>query len=235
MWGISFLSLAATGIMLKLIPSDAKIPMHFDSSGNVNRWGSRYELFLLPAMILIFSLVFHLVIKRYEKKAELATEEKDREGHLSNAKTLGICGFAATVFFTILQGVIFYIAYTGAKSGSSTSAVDLGSFTTVMIGILFIVLGNIMPKTRVNGTIGVRCVWSMYNDNTWRKTNHFGGIVFIIVGILTIITAAVFSDSFGATMIMIFYLVAGSVITIVYAYKVYREEKESEGMGGESR
>ena len=33
-----------------------------------------------------------------------------------------------------------------------------------------------MPKTKKNGTIGVRISWSMYNDVTWAKSNYFGAI-----------------------------------------------------------
>ena len=31
--------------------------------------------------------------------------------------------------------------------------------------------------------------WSMYNDNTWRKSNRFGGIVLMLTGAAIILTA----------------------------------------------
>ncbi len=72
----------------------------------------------------------------------------------------------------------------------------------ILMGIIFIILGNFMTKTRINSTVGVRIGWSMYNDNTWRKSNRFGA-----------------------------YVILASVATLIYAHKVYVQEIESEKGG----
>ena len=47
-----------------------------------------------------------------------------------------------------------------------------------------------MTKAKRNTVVGFRTAWSMYNDNTWRKSNRFGAISIVVAGVLTIITAA---------------------------------------------
>ena len=41
MWIISFIALAGTAIVLPYMPDS--VPMHYDMSGNIDRWGSKYE------------------------------------------------------------------------------------------------------------------------------------------------------------------------------------------------
>ena len=85
-----------------------------------------------------------------------------------------------------------------------------------------------MTKTRRNNTVGLRITWSVYNDNTWRKSNRFGAFSFIIAGALTIITALLMKSAGGTTMAMLGYLILATIATLVYAYRVYVQEKNSE-------
>ena len=84
-----------------------------------------------------------------------------------------------------------------------------------------------MTKTRINSAIGVRVSWSMYNDNTWRKSNHFGAIVSIVTGILIILTSA-FLNFTGATIATIGLITLSMIIILIYAHKVYVEEIASQ-------
>ena len=47
-----------------------------------------------------------------------------------------------------------------------------------------------MTKAKRNTVVGFRTAWSMYNDNTWRKSNRFGAISIVVAGVLTIITVS---------------------------------------------
>ena len=64
----------------------------------------------------------------------------------------------------------------------------------------------------------------MYNDNTWRKSNRFGAFTIMIAGVLTIITAMLMKNSFGATMLSLGYLCLTTIMTVIYAHKVYKTE-----------
>ena len=100
----------------------------------------------------------------------------------------------------------------------------------ILCGLLFIVLGNFMTKTKKNGVAGVRTSWSMYNDVTWRKSNRIGAYCFVIAGILTVITTA-FLDGVVSTVLMLIYVLIAAAVAVVYSKKVYEQEKEKNGMG----
>lgn len=222
MWAISFVSLIGTAAALQFMPES--VPMHYDAVGNIDRWGSKYENLIFPIIILTMSFIWTLLIGYYEKKALTFTDEKESTGVKSNAKVISVVGMCMAAVFTVMQGFILYGAYDEAVSGASQWTVDIGKVSAILMGIIFIILGKFMTKTRINSAIGVRISWSMYNDNTWRKSNRFGAVAVMIAGVLTIITAFLMKNSFGATMIMLGYIILASIITVIYAHKVYKKE-----------
>lgn len=229
MWIISSVSLVITAIVLQFMPES--VPMHYDIAGNVDRWGSRYENLIFPIIILVLALFMSLLIGLYERKAN-RTDDKERAGAISNAKILGIVGTTMSAVFCVMQCFILYGAYTGAKTEATTATVDIGKVSCILLGVILIVVGNFMTKTRINGSVGVRISWSMYNDTTWKKSNRFGAIAIIFAGLLTIITAVFMKSSIGATMAALGYICLASILTVAYAHKVYIGERELEQNGG---
>lgn len=229
MWILSFIPLIGTAIVLQFMPD--QVPMHYDFEGNIDRWGSKYEELIFPVIILAMSLFWTLFIRYYEKKAIRETDEKESAGASSNAKVLGIVGVCMAAMFAVEHGFSLYGAYNEATSGASAWSVDIGKVSVVMMGIIFIVIGNFMTKTRINSTVGVRVSWSMYNDNTWRKSNRFGAYAIMIAGVVTIIMAVILKNSFGAAMAAVGTVILAAVVTLVYAHKVYVQEIESEKGG----
>ncbi len=230
MWILSLIALAGTVMALRFMPD--QVPMHYDAAGNIDRWGSKYENLIFPVIILAVSLFWTLFIRYYEKKALKAIDEKESAGARSNAKVLGIASLCMVAMSTVMQGFILYGAYNEAVSGAATWSIDIGKVSVILMGIIFIILGNFMTKTRINSTVGVRVSWSTYNDNTWRKSNRFGAYAIMIAGVVTIIMAVLLKNSFGAAMAAVGAVLLASVVTLVYARKVYLREIEAE-KGGE--
>ena len=222
MWIISFIALIGTAIVLQYMPD--RVPMHYDMSGNIDRWGSKYENMIFPIIILLMSLFWTLFIRHYDRKAEKVSDEKESAGARSNAKVIGIAGLCMAAMFTVMQGFLLYGSYTEAISGAERETVDIAKVTCILMGIFFIIIGNVMTKTRINSNVGVRVSWSRYNETTWRKSNRFGAIAIIAAGLLTIITATFMKNSFAAIMIAVFYIILASIASVVYAYMVYKKE-----------
>ena len=231
MWIISFVSLAGTALALQFMPD--LVPMHYDAVGNIDRWGSKYENLIFPMIILAMSLFWTLFMRYFEKKALKAAEDKESAGAGSNAKVLGIVGLCMAGMFTVMQGFILYGAYSESVSGATQWTVDIGKVSLILMGILFIVLGNYMTKTRINSVVGFRVSWSMYNDNTWRKSNRFGAYAIMAAGVVTIFIAAILNNSFGAAMAAAGAVMLAVVVTLVYSHKVYVQEIISEKEGGD--
>ena len=84
-----------------------------------------------------------------------------------------------------------------------------------------------MTKVKKNVVAGLRTTWSMYNDNTWRKSNRIGAICLIIAGVLTIVTT-VFANGMVSTILLLVYVLLAAIVAVWYSQKVYDQEKKQE-------
>ena len=55
-WITLGLTLLFSALMMFVLPNDAVVPVHFDINGNPDRFGSKYEMLIMP-IILIASVV----------------------------------------------------------------------------------------------------------------------------------------------------------------------------------
>lgn len=223
---LTLLPLAITAAVLPFMPE--QVPVHYDINGAVTRYGSRYELLLMPLLIILIVAVSAYVSKHYALRADGPEDDRDAKAARANIKSLRITTLVVPVIFGILQCYILYMTYRNARAQS----VDVDSALIVrvahiLIGIMCIVFGNLMPRTERNNVFGFRTTWSMYNDNTWRKCNRMGGIFFVVIGLLIIVTSAVAPPTAGI-FFLLGYLLVGTVILTVYSYRVYKAEKELE-------
>ena len=220
-WSVTLIPLIATAILMQFMPES--VPMHFDLSGNADRWGSKYELFIVPAIIMVVILLFSLLIIFFEKKSRNMPDEKSRAGAASNAKALKIIVLCLAVFFAAVDGFILYNAYSMSKGQADEAVIDMVRIICILVGVLMIITANFLPKSRKNSIIGLRTKWSMYNDNTWRKSNMFGAIVLMLVGTLTIIAAAVTTQMLSVILMLVF-LLGGAAVCAIYSNIVYKTE-----------
>ena len=225
MWILAMIPMVVTGIVLQFFPDE--IPMHHDLAGNTDRWGNKTESFIFPVVILFATLFWYLFVLAYEKKAAKAKTDKEQMEAGSSAKLLCIVGISQAVMFGIMHYFILYSSYVQADTGSSRATIDIAKVSCILCGILLIVIGNYLMKAKKNAVVGVRTAWSMYNDDTWRKSNRFGAIALIITGLLTIVTTA-FTSGNMSTVFMLVYLISATIITIVYSIKVHDQEVKKE-------
>lgn len=225
---IALLPLVITAAVLPIMPE--RVPMHYNIEGAVDRMGSRYELLLMPLMIILIAAVSAFVMKHYAKRAEGPEDDRDAMAARKNLKSLKWISVLIPAIFGVLQIGVLYMTYRNATAQSVEVDSDMiVRLTSILIGIMCIVMGTLMPKTAINHIFGFRVSWSMYNENTWRKGNRFGGIAFVVIGMLLIVTAAIVPAK-AIALLMIGYLLGGTAVMLVYAYRVYKEE-----IGGQNK
>lgn len=172
---LMFLPLVITLISLLFLPDT--IPAHFGMT-KVDRYGSKYETLILPLITIPFGY-FLLLMGKQASKAE--TNKNNNNEQISIIT--GLCSLAV---FNILCLYFLYIDF-HQITDLRQIPVDLFSLIFTVLGIVLIIIGNYMPKLKQNSLIGLRTSWSMKNEATWKKSQKFGGISFILLGILMII------------------------------------------------
>ena len=191
------LPLIASIIALAYLPDT--ITTHYNSDFVADSYGSKNTILILPiVLIVIFAIMF--------LPAVLMKSERNRNLLLSIM--LGV-----ELFFNL---IFCYLLYVQASGYTDLKAAPIGFDNLLLIafGILFIFLGNIMPKSTKNSVVGFRTSWSMKNDTTWKKSQVFSGISLMIVGALCILFAFIYPSVF----MMLGLLLAAVIVDIVYSY-----------------
>lgn len=222
---IAALCLFVTLLVLRELP--AEIPAHFDFVGNITRWGSKYELLILPVLLLLVSFGSSFPLLHLRRKAEQAESDKERQAAAANAKVLGMVILSQTVILSCIQGLLLYNTVLALRRESFLSTVAGEKLMTVLCGTLLLMLGDILPKCRRNGMVGFRLSWTKYNDLTWQKSNRFAGRMLVAAGALGIISTFFAPKGYGMFLLFV-YVMASIVISTVKAWQVYREEKKKE-------
>lgn len=222
LWIVTFIPTIVTAIVLKIMPD--QVPMHYDVSGNIDRWGSKYENFIFPVIIIVMTLFWCAFLAYFKKQATSAKKEKDRVEAENNGKLIYIVAVGMAVMFGFMHYMFLYMAYTEATAGMQKASLDSSMIINILMALFMIVIGNMLPKAKPNAAVGVRTVWSMHNDLTWSKSNRFGGITLVITGVLVIIESIIFGG-IASTLIMLGILIVWMVVVLVYSYKVYEKYK----------
>lgn len=160
-----------------------KIPMHYGMNNQVDRWGSKNEIFLFPALLVVIGLSMQNITKRLAAKEQTGTNNQN----LSVKVT-----YATLILLNLMFGYTLYTTVNGITDLNDVP-VPLGRFTGIILGSLLIFIGNLSPKAKLNKNswinIGFRTPWSKKNEETWRRTQMASGYVSIIAGLMLIISS----------------------------------------------
>ena len=204
---LMFLPLVATLVLMPFFPE--QIPAHYGADGLVTRWGSKWELIILPAATLLMAGFFPLVAKLV-RAAE--------PGGKNNEKVLLISGCATLLLFNVMTGYFLYTAYHQLEN-LSEFPVDINRIVFVALGIVLIIVGNVMPKARMNSLCGLRTPWSMKNEVTWKKSQQFGGISFVVAGAVMVVVSLLTHGWICLAWAMGI-LLSVAVVDVIYTYRV---------------
>ncbi|WP_041468329.1 SdpI family protein [Geobacillus sp. C56-T3] len=195
-----FLSLAA----LPYLPDEVAI--HWSASGEADGFSNKWLGAFLPPLLMTFLIMLMGVLPKFDPK---------KESYGRFQKSYGIVNAALACFFLLLH--IATLAYNLGVS------VDIGRLVPLGVGALLIVLGNYMPKIKPNYFIGIRTPWTLESETVWNKTHRLGGKVFIVMGMLLMLTA--FSRGDIQFVLLMLVIVFGNLYLIVQSFLYFRKEQ----------
>ncbi|TCT14630.1 putative membrane protein [Natranaerovirga pectinivora] len=203
-----FLPLILILVAIPFLPD--QVPMHFNLSGEITRIGSKYESFILVGITMAMGVFLKFTGKNAAKKEEF-----------SNEKVSIITGIGIMIWFNGMIISFLYRAFNYANE--NLPDMDIQRLMFIFFGVALIVIGNIMPKGKLNTLIGIRTKWSMANEKAWFLSQRFGGIVLFLFGIIIIIGNVFFFSGFGSVIFSLGCLILATIITVVFSYIAYKK------------
>lgn len=211
---LMFLPIITTIIALFFLP--LQMPAHYGAAGAVTRFGSKYETLILPSFIIAFGFLM-LAMAKLSSKSE-------SNNNNNNENVAVIAGIVSLIVFNVMN---CYFLYTGFKQVTNLSDmdIDLNSLLFACLGIGFIIMGNIMPKAKLNSIVGLRTKWSMKNEMTWKRSQRFGGITFIASGLLIALGCIFFFRGMNAFLWSFAIMTIMLIADLIYSYQVSKNTK----------
>ncbi len=190
------------------IANDAKIPSHWNIRGEIDGYTGKWTAVLLfpgiNALLFILMLTLPIISVRYR-------ETPERFSRMVPLITNIIISFFAIIHI--------YTLLLGAELVSST-----GCFIYYALGLMFILLGNILPKMPSSFFIGIRTPWTLSSEYVWRKTHKVGGVCFVLSGLLMIFIPAIWGNNTTALTIMFVLFMALLLYSVLYSFLLYKKE-----------
>lgn len=93
----------------------------------------------------------------------------------------------------------------------------------LVVGALLMVMGNYMPKCKMNYTVGIRLPWTLADQENWSKTHRLAGFVYVIAGLCMILNTLVNVINFVVFIIII--AIAMLFIPGIYSFILYHKKK----------
>lgn len=97
------------------------------------------------------------------------------------------------------------------------------SWSFAGIGLLMILIGNYLPKCRMNATIGIKIRTAYSSEANWNATHRFGGKVWAVCG-AAMMLCALLPEAWGAAIVFCLFAVM-IVLPAAYSYRFYCREK----------
>lgn len=183
-----------------------EIPIHWNAQGTADAFAPRDEavfyLFMLPAAAAFVSLMLAI--------APLIDPFRE---NLRRSHKAYVAIWAATMI--LLAALTAGIAMMMTRGADGADSNEFVRFVMAGCGLLFIVIGNYLPKTRKTFFLGIRTPWTLTSDYAWEKTHRLVGPLYILAGLVGIVIAFTLP---GIWMVIAF---VGTVMSVTLFGAVY--------------
>ena len=182
----------------------AKVPVHWNVKGDIDRYGDKAELILIPLLLPLLVYVIFLVVPRIDPKKKL-----DKMGNkLQNLKLL------MTTLMSVLALFILYSA--------QNQSFDQSNYLFILIGILYIILGNYSKIIKPNYFIGIRTPWTLESESVWKETHKLGGKLWFIGGIIVVLSGFILGNK-PNLIVFLTITTINAIVPIVYSYMLFKK------------
>ena len=195
---ICLLPLLAGALVYSRLPE--QVATHFDLQGNPDGWSSRaFAVFGLPGILLAVNLLMPFALRADPKHENMS-------GALVNI-----------VLWTVPVVSLLCSGLTLGRALGYDLRIEM--VLPIFMGVLFILIGNYLPKTKQSYTMGIKLPWTLASEENWNRTHRLAGFLWVIGGAFFIVMSFI-----GWNLIAFLIPIALMVLVpTVYSYLLYRK------------
>ena len=188
-------------LMWDMLPDS--MATHWGANGEADGFSSKaFAIFVPPLIILAghwFCMMFTL---------------KDPKNKDQSSKMFDMLMWIMPVVSLVTSGMMYMIAL------GYTTGVDV--WVRVLLGVMFLVMGNYLPKCKQNHTVGVKVPWTLQSEENWYKTHRFTGRLWVVSGL--IILATIYVPMENIMWVFVALVMIAGFLPMLYSYLYYRKQ-----------
>lgn len=175
------------------------IATHFGSGNVANGWSSKpFAVFGLP-----------LIMAGVQFLCAFATMSDPKRKNINEK-------FLKWILWII--PVISLICCLSCYAIALGKRVDIGLMVNLLVGVIFIIMGNYMHKIKQNYTVGIKIPWTLHSEENWNRTHQLASWLWILGGICFIVNSFLQTGWVLVTVIVII-----AMVPMVYSYILHRQ------------
>ncbi|MBP5744612.1 MAG: DUF1648 domain-containing protein [Oscillospiraceae bacterium] len=195
---VCLLPMIAGALVYSRLPE--MVATHFDLHGEPDGWSSRaFAVFGLPGILLAVNLLLPFLLRSDPKHENMS-------GALKN-----IAIWTVPIVSVLCSGMTL-----GYALGYHT---HIEQVLPAFMGMLFIIIGNYLPKTKQSYTMGIKLPWTLASEENWNRTHRLAGFLWVIGGVYFLAMTFI-GWSLVAFLIPLAVMV---LVPAVYSYLLYRK------------
>lgn len=178
---------------------------HWDFQGNPNGYMPKITaIIILPCILAVINLFVPFLLK-----ADPKYDNIDRKIKL--------------LISWIIPTVSIFCAATTLAVGLGYDN-RLAATAPLFIGLLFIIIGNYLPKTKQSYTVGIKLPWTLHDEENWTRTHRFAGFLWVICGFMLMLSVLIPKKEILCITLLALMIIAPAV----YSYLLYRNNSNNE-------
>lgn len=177
----------------------AEMATHFDANGVADGWS--------PKELAVFGLPLFLLAVHWFCMAFTSVDPKRQN---FSDKVIVLVMWLCPVVSIVGNGATYLYAM--------DNSVNTTPIAMLLLGCVFIVVGNCMPKMKQSYTIGIKVPWALNSEENWNRTHRFAGYMYMLAGVVTIISG--FIQQFWLVPLA---LVIAALIPMAYSFILYKK------------
>lgn len=181
------------------------IPTHFNLSGDVDGV-MRKEIVVFGAPVLSLGITFMSLF--------MMGNDPKKENYSTKIKAF--TPYFIPITISMFVCLSFYVAL--------GNTVNINTIVGILLGLVFMFMGNYMPKVRQNYTMGIRTPWALNDSENWKKTHRVSGYIYFILGIVIIIFTLMKGNHIPLLVIIFIAL----IVPYTYSYMLYRQKEKDD-------
>lgn len=174
------------------------LPTHWGFNNEIDDYSTKFSAFIKTPIFLIVINIFSCFMLDNDPK------------NINKNKLIILIG-KATVPLVLLITFMISVFYGLGKE------INVMVIISLFVGFLLIVIGNYLPKTKRNYTVGIKLPWTLNSDENWNKTHRLAGYFFILGGIFFLFTPFIGNEY----LVFLTFMIIG-IIPAIYSFYLYK-------------